>query len=122
MSLQEPALLEENEKRLGGVENGPESATLSSEEVGGEGEGGTPEGGLRAWGTVLGGFFVQFCGFAYCTSFGVFQDYYTRIYLSEASPSAISWIGSISAFLSIALSLVTGPLYDRGYLWVPTAL
>ncbi|KAF7323715.1 MFS general substrate transporter [Mycena kentingensis (nom. inval.)] len=73
-----------------------------------------PEGGTRAWLTVLGAFCINFCGFGYATAFGVYQDYYVREYLSESSPSAISWIGSLNALLGVSMSLVSGPLYDRG--------
>ncbi|TEB18981.1 MFS general substrate transporter [Coprinellus micaceus] len=76
-----------------------------------------PEGGMYAWATVLGAVLVQFCGLGYTTTFGVFQDYYTRIYLTNASPSAISWIGSVNSFLCIAASLCTGILYDKGYFY-----
>ncbi|RDX47107.1 MFS general substrate transporter [Lentinus brumalis] len=76
-----------------------------------------PEGGLTAWLTVLGAFFVQACAFGYTTSFGVYQDFYARAYLSNESSSAISWIGSINAFLVIASSLFVGPLFDRGYFY-----
>ncbi|KAJ6456799.1 MFS general substrate transporter [Mycena vitilis] len=74
-----------------------------------------PEGGFRAWATVLGAFLVQFCGFGYTTSFGVYQDFYTRDYLSQSSSSAISWIGSINTFIVISGGVVAGRLYDRGY-------
>ncbi|KAJ6619169.1 major facilitator superfamily domain-containing protein [Mycena sp. CBHHK59/15] len=74
-----------------------------------------PEGGLQAWGTVAGAFLVQFCGFGYTTSFGVYQDFYTRDYLTQTSSSAISWIGSINALLLISGGLVSGRLYDRGH-------
>ncbi|KAF8149290.1 MFS general substrate transporter [Mycena galopus ATCC 62051] len=90
-----------------------------------------PEGGLRAWSTVAGAFLVQFCGFGYTTSFGVYQDFYTRDYLSQSSSSAISqpldptqvniihrWIGSINAFIVISGGLVSGRLFDRGYFYV----
>ncbi|KAI0708179.1 major facilitator superfamily domain-containing protein [Cerioporus squamosus] len=76
-----------------------------------------PEGGPTAWLTVLGAFFVQACAFGYTTSFGVYQDFYARTYLSNESSSAISWIGSINAFLVIASGLFVGPLYDRGYFY-----
>ena len=36
-----------------------------------------PEGGLKAWLTVLGGSMVLFCTFGAVQSFGVYQDYYT---------------------------------------------
>ncbi|KAJ7176263.1 MFS general substrate transporter [Mycena crocata] len=74
-----------------------------------------PEGGLQAWSTVFGAFLIQFCGFGYTTSFGVYQDFYVRDYLSQSSSSAISWIGSVNALLIISVGLVTGRLYDRGH-------
>ncbi|KAJ6616754.1 major facilitator superfamily domain-containing protein [Mycena sp. CBHHK59/15] len=74
-----------------------------------------PEGGFRAWATVFGAFLIQFCGFGYTTSFGVYQDFYVRDYLTQSSSSAISWIGSVNALLVISVGLVAGRLYDRGH-------
>ncbi|GJE93675.1 hypothetical protein PsYK624_098350 [Phanerochaete sordida] len=74
-----------------------------------------PEGGLRGWATVAGAFCVQFCGFGYTSSFGVYQDYYVRVYLPNESASAISWIGSVNAFVVVGCGLFAGQLYDRGY-------
>ncbi|KDR84660.1 hypothetical protein GALMADRAFT_151450 [Galerina marginata CBS 339.88] len=76
-----------------------------------------PEGGFRAWATVLGAFFIQMCGFGYTTSFGVFQDYYVRVHLSNESASTISWIGSVNAFVVIAAGLIVGRIYDKGYFY-----
>ncbi|KAF7350239.1 MFS general substrate transporter [Mycena venus] len=70
-----------------------------------------PEGGLRAWATVVGAFLVQFCGFGYTSSF----DFYTRYYLTQSSSSAISWIGSVNAFTLVSGGLLSGRLFDRGY-------
>ncbi|KAF7343785.1 MFS general substrate transporter [Mycena sanguinolenta] len=77
-----------------------------------------PEGGFRAWATVAGAFLIQFCGFGYTTSFGVYQDFYTRDYLSQSLPSTISWIGSINSFIVNAGGLVSGRLYDRGHFYL----
>ncbi|KAJ7899696.1 MFS general substrate transporter [Mycena leptocephala] len=77
-----------------------------------------PEGGLRAWGTVAGAFLVQLCGFGYATAFGVYQDFYTRDYLTQSSPSAISWIGGINAFIVMSGGLIAGRLYDRGHFYL----
>ncbi|KAJ7664134.1 major facilitator superfamily domain-containing protein [Mycena rosella] len=60
-------------------------------------------------------FLIQFCGFGYTTSFGVYQDFYVRDYLSYSSSSAISWIGSVNALLVISVGLFVGRLYDRGH-------
>ncbi|KAG2133321.1 major facilitator superfamily domain-containing protein [Suillus clintonianus] len=74
-----------------------------------------PEGGLEAWATAFGAFLVMFCGGGYTASFGVYQDFYTQHYLTNETSSAISWIGSLNAFLIAAVGLVSGSLYDRGY-------
>ncbi|KIK34646.1 hypothetical protein CY34DRAFT_625339 [Suillus luteus UH-Slu-Lm8-n1] len=76
-----------------------------------------PEGGLVAWTTVFGSFLVQFCGFGYATSFGVYQDFYTQHYLTKQTSSAISWIGSLNMFLVTSIGLLSGSLYDRGYFY-----
>lgn len=75
---------------------------------------GFPEGGFTAWGTVLGAFLIQFCGFGYTSAYGVFQDFYTQIYLTNSTPSAIAWIGSINAFLISSVGLMSGRMVDRG--------
>ncbi|KAG1840767.1 major facilitator superfamily domain-containing protein [Suillus tomentosus] len=75
------------------------------------------EGGLAGWATAFGAFLVQFCGFGYITSFGVYQDFYTRHYLTNETPSAISWIGSTTGSLLMLVSLVAGSLHDRGYFY-----
>ncbi|KAG1837271.1 MFS general substrate transporter [Suillus subalutaceus] len=80
-------------------------------------ESGPPDGGFRAWGTVFGCFLMQFCAFGYISSFGVYQDYYTRIYLTNYPPSAISWIGALTSFLAVNITLISGPLYNRGWFY-----
>jgi MFS family permease len=46
-------------------------------------------------------------------TFGVFQAYYTLNGIQ--TPSNISWIGSIQAYLLLLVGSVTGPMYDAGY-------
>ncbi|GJJ08891.1 hypothetical protein Clacol_003111 [Clathrus columnatus] len=76
-----------------------------------------PEGGTKAWASVVGS--VSFCmvfvsqGAIY--AFGVYQDFYTRIFLSEHSPSQIAWIGSLQLFLIFFLGLFVGKMFDEGY-------
>jgi len=74
-----------------------------------------PEGGMQAWLTVLGGTLVAFCTFGVVQSFGVYQDYYTRVSLTEHPPSAISCIGSVQVFFLFAVGLPAGRLFDAGY-------
>ncbi|KAG2128712.1 MFS general substrate transporter [Suillus clintonianus] len=73
-----------------------------------------PEGGFTAWGTALGAFLIQFCGFGYTSAYGVFQDFYTQTYLTNSTPSEIAWIGSVNAFLILSVGLVSGRMLDRG--------
>ncbi|KAJ7512581.1 MFS general substrate transporter [Mycena galericulata] len=82
-----------------------------------------PEGGLWAWLAIAGGWMVVFCTFGKiqgiipCSvqSFGVYQDYYTRITLNEHPPSAISWIGSVQTFFLFAGGIFSGKLFDEGW-------
>lgn len=56
-------------------------------------------------------------------SFGVYQDFYARTYLTNYTPSQIGWIGSIQLFLTFFLSMPAGLLFDLGhfYYMVPAA-
>lgn len=58
---------------------------------------------------------TQVVGRGIVNTFGVYQTYYAGALLSNQSPSNISWIGSIQAFLLLLVGVVTGPLYDAGY-------
>lgn len=49
-------------------------------------------------------------------TFGVFQTYYKANLLSDSTSNAISWIGSLQSCLLLAGGIVTGPLFDAGYL------
>lgn len=48
-------------------------------------------------------------------TFGVFQTYYSTDLLRDQTPSNISWIGSLQAFLLLIIGVATGPVYDAGY-------
>jgi MFS family permease len=76
-----------------------------------------PDGGRLAWATAFGSFLIQFCGYGYANSFGVYQDFYTRIYLTNQPPSTISWIGASNSYLIASSTLISGLLYDRGWFY-----
>ncbi|KAF4612311.1 hypothetical protein D9613_003703 [Agrocybe pediades] len=76
-----------------------------------------PDGGLQAWLTVAGAPFSRTYQISYTSSFGVYQDFYVREYITNVSPSAVSWIGSTNAFITIAGGVISGRLYDRGYFY-----
>lgn len=48
-------------------------------------------------------------------TFGAYQTYYETGILASSSPSDISWIGSVQAFLLMLVGALTGPIYDAGY-------
>ncbi|CAI6341403.1 unnamed protein product [Periconia digitata] len=75
-----------------------------------------PDGGVKAWLHVLGSFMLYFNTWGIMNAFGVYQNYYESGELFETSSSNISWIGSIAAFLLLAMGVIVGPIYDRGYL------
>ncbi|KAF8148455.1 MFS general substrate transporter [Crassisporium funariophilum] len=64
------------------------------------------DGGKDAWLTVSG---------TYISAFGVYQDYYTRSFLSQETPSNISWIGSFQLFMQYAPGILVGRAFDAGY-------
>lgn len=74
-----------------------------------------PNGGLIAWLQVLSGFFLFFNSWGLINAFGVFQSYYSRTLIPHYSDSAISWIGSIEAFLLCCTTIFAGPIFDRGH-------
>ncbi|OCK76328.1 putative monocarboxylate permease [Lepidopterella palustris CBS 459.81] len=74
-----------------------------------------PNGGLKAWLAVLGGFFFVLNSWGMANSFGVFQTYYATTMLPTSTPSAISWIGSIQAFLLLFVGVLCGRALDAGH-------
>lgn len=68
-----------------------------------------PEGGLKAYLTVLGAFIALVCTFGQMNAFGTYQAWYTSHQLHHLPPSTISWIGSIQYwvfFFSVSLDFV----------------
>lgn len=77
-----------------------------------------PDSGVVAWLHVLGSFMLYFNTWGIMNAFGVYQNYYESGDLFSTSSSNISWVGSIGSFLLLAMGVVVGPIYDRGYLRV----
>jgi MFS family permease len=75
-----------------------------------------PNGGLWAWLQVAGGFCIFFNTWGVLNTFGIFQTYYETGALFNESSSNISWIGSLQAYCVMIVGLISGPVYDRGYL------
>ncbi|KAI5462806.1 major facilitator superfamily domain-containing protein [Mariannaea sp. PMI_226] len=75
-----------------------------------------PNGGTTAWLQVVGAFLLFFSSWGLVNTFGVFQEFFRENYLSSFPPSSISWIGTVQGFLLIVVGVLSGPLYDLGYL------
>lgn len=70
------------------------------------------EGSREAWLTVAGSFLVYYSSYGIINSFGFFQDFYQTDYLTTASPSTISIIGSLQIALMNVLSTLSGGVCD----------
>ncbi|KZT25256.1 MFS monocarboxylate transporter-like protein [Neolentinus lepideus HHB14362 ss-1] len=75
-----------------------------------------PDGGKVAWSVVVGAWLVSFSSFGYVNAYGVYQDYYQTHQLSEYSASTISWIGSLQLAFIFWGGVMTGRLFDKGYM------
>lgn len=76
-----------------------------------------PNENLTACLQVVGAFFLMFNSWGISNTFGAYQTFYEQGLLKDQSPSNISWIGSIQAFMLLIIGgFVTGPIFDAGYL------
>lgn len=73
-----------------------------------------PDGGLKAWLVVLGGWCGLFCTFGLVNCIGVFEAYYFHGPLSQYSESTISWIMGMQVwgmtFFGVLVSLRIGSI------------
>ncbi|CAH0046662.1 unnamed protein product [Clonostachys solani] len=72
-----------------------------------------PDGGVQAWTQVAMGWIVMVISWGWVNSFGGFQAYY--IDELPESPSTISWIGSVQAWLTFSTGAFSGRLLDAGF-------
>ncbi|KAL6711198.1 hypothetical protein ACN47E_005729 [Coniothyrium glycines] len=78
-----------------------------------------PEGGLRAWLVVASAFLMLLPSFGFMVSIGTLQDYWGQHQLSYMTARDIGWIPSVLVYLSLALGIWVGPLFDRyGPRWI----
>ncbi|GFP52666.1 MFS-type transporter pynF [Trichoderma asperellum] len=117
----------------GGLES-PATSFAASEETkvlegpivdAGDSSGSIPDGGLRAWLVVVGGFLDFAIAFGLVNSFGTFQARYETRW-TWLSTSTITWIGSVQPgyilirllfpaklFILFLGGAVVGPIYDK---------
>lgn len=73
---------------------------------------GFPDGGVRAWLVVFGGWCCLFSSFGWIMIMGVFQDWYEHHTLREYSASTIAWIPSMQVCLMFLLAPIFGMVFD----------
>ncbi|KAF9048047.1 MFS general substrate transporter [Hymenopellis radicata] len=71
-----------------------------------------PDGGFKAWSTVLGATLVSLSTFGFVNGFGAFSDYYNEAYLTNYSATLISMIGALQVFLLYILAGFSGAVFD----------
>ncbi|PVH96091.1 MFS general substrate transporter [Periconia macrospinosa] len=74
------------------------------------------DGGSVAWLQVFASWLLFMNSWGLTSTFGVFQTYYSNTLIPSSSPSAISWIGSLQAFLTMFAGVFAGILLDIGFL------
>jgi predicted MFS family arabinose efflux permease len=74
-----------------------------------------PLSGRTAWLHALAAVLVVGNCWGIGNAFGLFQAYYTGIYLAGTSPSTIAWIGSTQLCLVFGLGVPVGRLVDLGF-------
>ncbi|KAF6790362.1 monocarboxylate permease-like protein [Colletotrichum sojae] len=106
------------------LEKAPSKTAVTDIPVGSQDDVTFPEGGREAWLVAVGNACILFCTSGYSNTFGVFQAYYTLHQFADKSADAVSWIGSVQAFLGLFAAILGGPLFDRYGAWVirPAAL
>lgn len=81
--------------------------------AGSDSENDFPEGGSRAWLVVVGAWLMLLPSFGFIVAVGNLQDYWSQHQLSDYTPRDIGWIPSVFVYLTLALGLWIGPLFDR---------
>ncbi|KAH8690475.1 putative MFS monocarboxylate transporter [Talaromyces proteolyticus] len=81
-----------------------------------------PNGGIKAWLQVLGGFLFVLNTWGLANSYGIFQTYYSSTLLVTSSQSSLSWIGSIQGFLLLFIGVFCGRAFDGGYFYPVVSL
>ncbi|RKU43332.1 hypothetical protein DL546_004135 [Coniochaeta pulveracea] len=72
-----------------------------------------PEGGTKAWLSLLGAFCAMFVSFGWVNCIALFQTEYESNELKQYSKSAVSWITSLEAFFMLFASPVAGWMFDN---------
>ncbi|EMD65698.1 hypothetical protein COCSADRAFT_86468 [Bipolaris sorokiniana ND90Pr] len=68
---------------------------------------------LKSYLTVFGSTLIFYASFGLMSSFGFFQDYYSREFLPSSASSSIAFVGTLQMGLTNAMGALSGALCDR---------
>ncbi|CAJ2505228.1 Uu.00g126220.m01.CDS01 [Anthostomella pinea] len=71
-----------------------------------------PDGGPKAWSSVLGAWCCLFCSYGWINCIGIFENQYQQNQLRDYPPSTVAWITSVETFVMYASMPMQGKLYD----------
>ncbi|KAM3074808.1 hypothetical protein ACMFMG_008222 [Clarireedia jacksonii] len=72
--------------------------------------------GLDAWLISLGAFLVYTATWGPLSAYGSYEKYYETTMLTTTSSTTISWVGTLQGVILILGGIITGPIFDRGYI------
>ncbi|PGH17426.1 hypothetical protein AJ80_04796 [Polytolypa hystricis UAMH7299] len=72
--------------------------------------------GLDAWLQALGACLVYTATWGLLSAYGSYQKYYETTLLSSTPSTTIAWVGTLQGVILILGGVVTGPIFDRGYI------
>ncbi|EAW09015.1 putative monocarboxylate permease [Aspergillus clavatus NRRL 1] len=72
--------------------------------------------GLDAWLQALGAFLVYTATWGLLSAYGSYENFYETTLLSSTPSTTISWVGTLQGVILILGGVVTGPIFDRGYI------
>ncbi|KAH6893529.1 putative monocarboxylate permease [Thelonectria olida] len=72
--------------------------------------------GLDAWLQALGAFLVYTATWGLLSAYGTYEKYYETALLASTPSTTIAWVGTLQGVVLILGGVVTGPIFDRGYI------
>ncbi|KAL2800525.1 putative monocarboxylate permease [Aspergillus keveii] len=72
--------------------------------------------GLGAWLLALGTCLVYTATWGLLSAYGSYEKYYETTMLSSTPSTSIAWVGTLESVILILGGIVTGPIFDRGFI------
>ncbi|RYP27617.1 hypothetical protein DL767_007622 [Monosporascus sp. MG133] len=72
--------------------------------------------GFDAWLQALGAFLVYTATWGLLSAYGSYEKYYETTMLASTPSTTIAWVDTLQGVILILGGIVTGPIFDRGYI------